>query len=105
MGRSTVKRVTTDHVTSPVPAGPARPLDPPGPPHQQLAELPRELAELPQPLAELDFVVVDVETTGWLPEQAEITEIGAVRLSGGQVTGEFSRWSARAARSRPTSPR
>jgi DNA polymerase-3 subunit epsilon len=38
----------------------------------------------------MDFVVVDVETTGWLPDQAMITEIGAVRLSGGQVTGEFA---------------
>ena len=89
MGRSTVKRVTTDHVTSPVPAGPARPLDPPGPPDQQLAELPRELAELPQPLAELDFVIVDVETTGWLPEEAGITEIGAVLVRGGQVRSQF----------------
>jgi DNA polymerase-3 subunit epsilon len=41
-------------------------------------------------LADLTLVVVDVETTGWLHEQAEITEIGAVRLSGGQLTGEFS---------------
>jgi DNA polymerase III subunit epsilon len=41
-------------------------------------------------LASIDFVIVDVETTGWLPEQAMITEIGAVRLSGGQVTAEFS---------------
>ena len=35
----------------------------------------------------MDFVVVDVETTGWLPEQAMIIEIGAVRICGGQVTG------------------
>ena len=41
-------------------------------------------------LAQLTLVVVDVETTGWLHEQAEITEIGAVRLTGGQLTGEFS---------------
>ena len=41
-------------------------------------------------LADLSLVVVDVETTGWLHEQGEITEIGAVRLTGGQVTGEFS---------------
>ena len=39
---------------------------------------------------DLDLAVVDVETTGWLPEQAELTEIGCVRLSGGQVTGEFA---------------
>ena len=41
-------------------------------------------------LAQLTLVVVDVETTGWLHEQAEMTEIGAVRLTGGQLTGEFS---------------
>jgi DNA polymerase-3 subunit epsilon len=41
-------------------------------------------------LPDLSLVVVDVETTGWLDEQGEITEIGAVRLTGGQVTGEFS---------------
>ncbi len=41
-------------------------------------------------LADLSLVVVDVETSGWLHEQGEITEIGAVRLTGGQVTGEFS---------------
>lgn len=41
-------------------------------------------------LVHLSLVVVDVETTGWLHEQAEITEIGAVRLTGGQLTGEFS---------------
>jgi DNA polymerase III subunit epsilon len=41
-------------------------------------------------LADLSLVVVDVETTGWLHEQGEITEIGAVRLSGGQLTGEFA---------------
>jgi DNA polymerase-3 subunit epsilon len=42
------------------------------------------------PLASLSLVVVDVETTGWAPDEAEITEIGAVRLTGGQLTGEFS---------------
>jgi DNA polymerase-3 subunit epsilon len=35
-------------------------------------------------------VIVDVETTGWTPDQAAITEIAAVRLSGGQVCGQFS---------------
>ena len=42
------------------------------------------------PLAAYDLVVVDVETTGWLPAEASITEIGAVRLNGGEITGEFS---------------
>jgi DNA polymerase III subunit epsilon len=41
-------------------------------------------------LADLTLVVVDIETTGWLHEEAEITEIGAVRLTGGQLTGEFA---------------
>jgi DNA polymerase-3 subunit epsilon len=41
-------------------------------------------------LAGIDLVVVDVETTGWLADEAAITEIAAVRLGGGQLTGEFS---------------
>jgi DNA polymerase III subunit epsilon len=41
------------------------------------------------PLTDLDFTVVDVETTGWAPEEAGITEIGAVRVKGGTVIAEF----------------
>jgi DNA polymerase III subunit epsilon len=41
------------------------------------------------PLAHLTVVVVDVETTGWLRDRAELTEIGAVRLSAGLLAGEF----------------
>jgi DNA polymerase-3 subunit epsilon len=41
-------------------------------------------------LARTDFVIVDVETTGWLPEEAGITEIGAVRIGHGQPRAEFS---------------
>jgi DNA polymerase III epsilon subunit-like protein len=53
-------------------------------------------ARLRQPWADrhafdaLEFVIVDVETTGWSPEEAGITEIGAVRMSGGQIRAEFS---------------
>jgi DNA polymerase III epsilon subunit family exonuclease len=36
------------------------------------------------------LVVVDVETTGWLADEAGITEIGAVRLSPGRPVAEFS---------------
>ena len=32
---------------------------------------------------------MDVETTGWAPEDAAITEIGAVRVHGGTVVAEF----------------
>jgi DNA polymerase III epsilon subunit family exonuclease len=42
------------------------------------------------PLTQIEFAVVDVETTGWSPAEARITEIAAVKLRGGQVTGEFS---------------
>ena len=41
------------------------------------------------PLTDLDFTVVDVETTGWAPEEADITEIGAVRVHAGVVVAEF----------------
>ncbi len=63
------------------PGGPARPAEPAG--------LSHPLAGLRQPLTDLEFAIVDVETTGWLPDQASITEIGAVRVSGGQVRSEF----------------
>jgi DNA polymerase III subunit epsilon len=39
----------------------------------------------------LEFAVVDLETTGWSPEQAAITEIGAVRVRAGARRGEFER--------------
>ena len=42
------------------------------------------------PIANLDFVIVDVETTGWQPDEATITEIGAVRISRGQPPAEFA---------------
>jgi DNA polymerase III epsilon subunit-like protein len=35
----------------------------------------------------LEFVVVDLETTGWSPEVAAITEIGAVRVRGAGTAG------------------
>jgi DNA polymerase III subunit epsilon len=41
-------------------------------------------------LSQLEFAVVDLETTGWTPEEAAITEIGAVRIRGGVRLGEFA---------------
>ncbi len=41
------------------------------------------------PFHRIDFVIVDVETTGWTPQEGAITEIGAVRVSGGRVSGQF----------------
>jgi DNA polymerase-3 subunit epsilon len=41
------------------------------------------------PLSDVTFVVVDLETTGGTPAECEITEIGAVKVRGGEVLGEF----------------
>jgi DNA polymerase-3 subunit epsilon len=47
------------------------------------------IEELGTPLAEVTFVVVDLETTGGSPKDSAITEIGAVKVRGGSVLGEF----------------
>lgn len=41
-------------------------------------------------LEEIDWVVFDVETTGFNSSQDEIIEIGAVKISGGQIIDQFS---------------
>ncbi|MFD3705144.1 DEDD exonuclease domain-containing protein [Nocardia sp. NPDC058658] len=52
----------------------------------------RQLAfdELDTPLYATTFVVVDLETTGTSPDGDAITEIGAVKVRGGEVLGEFA---------------
>lgn len=45
--------------------------------------------ELDEPLRETTFVVVDLETTGGSAGHDTITEIGAVKVKGGEVLGEF----------------
>ena len=45
--------------------------------------------ELGEPLREVTFCVVDLETTGGAPDSSDITEIGAVKVRGGEVLGEF----------------
>ena len=47
------------------------------------------LDELGTPLSDVTFVVVDLETTGGTPGSCAITEIGAVKVRGGEVLGEF----------------
>jgi len=47
------------------------------------------LDELGTLLADVTFVVVDLETTGGSPAGAHITEVGAVKIRGGEVLGEF----------------
>ena len=46
-------------------------------------------ADLGTPLRDVTFVVVDLETTGGAPADAGITEIGAVKVRGGERIGEF----------------
>lgn len=42
------------------------------------------------PLFDATFVVVDLETSGLDPQLSEITEIGAVKICGGEIVGEFA---------------
>ncbi|WP_433409587.1 DEDD exonuclease domain-containing protein [Saccharomonospora azurea] len=46
--------------------------------------------ELGTPLRDVTFVIVDLETTGGAPDGDNITEIGAVKVRGGEVLGEFA---------------
>ncbi|MFX4272730.1 DEDD exonuclease domain-containing protein [Propionibacteriaceae bacterium Y1685] len=52
------------------------------------AALQPTLTDLGTPLSEVTFCVVDLETTGSTGEDS-ITEIGAVKVRGGEVLGEF----------------
>lgn len=53
-------------------------------------EAQRSFDELGRPLRDLTFCVVDLETTGGSAEAGSmITEIGAVKVRGGEVLGEF----------------
>lgn len=59
------------------------PVAPPLPPRQ------RTLDDLGTALREVTFVVFDVETTGGAASSGEITEIGAVKLRGGECLGTY----------------
>ena len=67
-------------------AGPV-PAAPPGTPAGAPVQL--GLDDLGTPLHEVTFVVVDLETTGGSPATSAITEIGAVKVRGGEVLGEL----------------
>jgi DNA polymerase III subunit epsilon len=47
------------------------------------------LDELGTPLVDVEFAVLDLETTGGSPAADRITEVGAVKVRGGEVTGTF----------------
>jgi DNA polymerase-3 subunit epsilon len=54
----------------------------------QYAQL--SLTGLGMPLRDVTFVVLDLETTGGAPDGRGITEIGAVKVRGGEQIGEFA---------------
>ncbi|QCB93406.1 DEDD exonuclease domain-containing protein [Cellulomonas shaoxiangyii] len=62
---------------------------PPGAPAPAAVAVQPGLDELGTPLADVTFVVVDLETTGGRAGTDAITEIGAVKVRGGEVLGEF----------------
>jgi DNA polymerase-3 subunit epsilon len=49
----------------------------------------QSLDELRTPLIDVEFAVIDLETTGGSPATDRITEVGVVKVRGGQVTGTF----------------
>jgi DNA polymerase III subunit epsilon len=49
----------------------------------------RSFDDLGAPLHAVTFVVVDLETTGGSPDACAITEVGAVKLRGGECLGTF----------------
>jgi DNA polymerase-3 subunit epsilon len=70
---------------APEPAGPGRVAE------TEFAQPERAEAEFADAeFAEIEFAVIDLETTGWSPRAAAITEIAAVRVRGGRRQGEFA---------------
>jgi DNA polymerase-3 subunit epsilon len=49
----------------------------------------QSLDDLGTPLVDVEFAVLDLETTGGSPTADRITEVGAVKVRGGEVTGTF----------------
>ena len=49
----------------------------------------RTFDDLGTPLHEISFCVLDLETTGATPASCEITEVGAVKYTAGELTGTF----------------
>src|SRR5476649_963983 len=47
------------------------------------------LDDLGQPLSEVTFVVIDLETTGATARDCAITEVGAVKVRGGECLGRL----------------
>src|SRR5256885_11508452 len=50
----------------------------------------RSFDDMGTPLCDVTFVVLDLETTGGSPLDCAITEVGAVKLRGGECLGTFA---------------
>ena len=61
----------------------------PVPPTSRPLPIQGAFSDLGTPLRDVTFVILDLETTGGAPADAGITEIGAVKVRGGEVLGEF----------------
>ncbi len=59
-------------------------------PPRALSATQLSLSDLGTQLSDCVFVIVDLETTGGAAVDAGITEIGAVKVQGGEVIGEFT---------------
>jgi DNA polymerase III subunit epsilon len=57
--------------------------------HASVRAVQQALDELGTPLVDVEFAVVDLETTGGSPATDRITEVGVVKVRGGEVTGTF----------------
>jgi len=51
------------------------------------------LDDLGTPLLDVEFVVLDLETTGGSPANDRITEVGAVKIRGGESSAPSTPWS------------
>src|SRR5256714_13325490 len=49
----------------------------------------RSFDDMGTPLCDVTFVVLDLETTGGSPLNCAITEVGAIKLRGGECLGTF----------------
>jgi DNA polymerase-3 subunit epsilon len=72
------------HAAAPPLPGFAPTLAAPAPPPRQ-----QTLDDLGRPLSDVTFVVLDLETTGGSPQHDAITEVGALKLRGGELLGRF----------------
>jgi DNA polymerase III subunit epsilon len=61
----------------------------PGTEVRSVRSVQQSLEDLGTPLVNVEFAVLDLETTGGSPATDQITEVGVVKVCGGEVTGTF----------------